>query len=238
MRNKVTDLQTIINGNIDIVSVMETKLDASFPSAQFTLEGYHTPCRLDKNNKTGGILVYVKSSIPLSCLSFEELCISIQAIPFEINLRKEKWLVISIYRPPSQNSEYFLKSLTKIIDYFANTDDNHLILCDFNLEPTYSALMGFLDSNSVTNLILTNRKFTSTYEMGISGHHYMRYIHIQSSFQNTEPKLFSYRYFKSFSPQAFEEDLSEALSDCADSYDQFENIFTSKLNKHAPKNRK
>ena len=248
MRNKVTDLQTIINGNVDIVSVMETKLDASFSSVQFTLEGYHTPCRLDINN-SGGILVYVKSSVPLSCLSFEELCISIQAIPFDINLRKGKWLVISIYRPPSQNSEYFLKSLTKIIDYFANTDDNHLILCDFNLEPTDSALMGFLDSNSVTNLIktntcfkgkgycidlvLTNRTFTSTYEMGINGHHHM--IYIQSSFQNTKPKLLSYRYFKSFSPQAFEEDLSEALSDCGDSYDQFENIFTSKLNKHAPK---
>ena len=27
-RNKVTDLQTIINGNVDIVSIAETKLDA------------------------------------------------------------------------------------------------------------------------------------------------------------------------------------------------------------------
>ena len=254
MRNKFTDLQTIINGNVDIVSIAETKLDASFPSAQFTLEGYHTPYRLDINNKSGGILVYVKSSIPSRRLSFEELCISIQAIPFEINLRKEKWLVISIYRPPLQNSEYFLNSLTKIIDYFANSYDNHLILGDFNLEPTDSALMGFLDSNSLTNLIktntcfkgkgscidliLTNRKFsfkfTSTYETGISDHHHMIYTMLKSCFQNTEPKLLNYRDFKSFSPQAFEEDLSEALIDCDDSYDKFENIFTSKLNKHAP----
>ena len=121
MRNKFTDLQTIINGNVDIVSIAETKLDASFPSAQFTLEGYHTPYRLDINDKSGGIPVYVEFSI-LSCsLSFEELGISIQAIPVEINLRKEKRLVISIYRPLSQNSEYFLNSLTKIIDDFAIT---------------------------------------------------------------------------------------------------------------------
>ena len=159
MRNKFTDLQTIINKNADLVSIAETKLDASFPSAQFTLEGYHTPYRLDINNKSGGILVYVKSSIPSRCLCYEELRISIQAIPFEINLRKEKCLVISIYRPPSQNSEYFLNSLTKIIDYFANTYDNHLILGDFNLEPTDSALMGFLDSNNLTNLIKTNTCF-------------------------------------------------------------------------------
>ena len=64
MRNKFTDLQTIINGNVDIVSVAETKLDASFPSAWFTLEGYHIPNCRDINNKSGGILVYAKSSIP------------------------------------------------------------------------------------------------------------------------------------------------------------------------------
>ena len=67
--------------------------------------------------------------------------------------------MISIYHPPSQNSEYFLNSLTKIIDYFANTCDNHLILGDFNLEPTDFTLMGFLDSNSLTNLIKTSTCF-------------------------------------------------------------------------------
>ena len=102
--------------------------------------------------------------------------------------------MISLYRPPSQNSEYFLNSLTKI-----------------NLEPTDSALMGFLDSNSLSNLIktntcfkakgsgidliLTNRKFsfkfTSTYETGISDHHHMIYTMLKSCFQNIEPKLLS-----------------------------------------------
>ena len=163
-----------------------------------------------------------------------------------------------IYRPPSQNSEYFQNSLTKIIDYFANTYDNHLILGDFNLEPTDSALMEFLDSNSLTNLIktntcfkgkdscidliLTNRKssfkFTSTYETGISDHNDMIYTMLKSCFQNNEPKLLIYRDFKSLSSQAFEEDLREALIDCGDSYDKFEYIFTLKLNKHVRKKRK
>ena len=57
-------------------------------------------------------------------------------------------------------------------------------------------------------------------------------------FSKSEPKLLNYRHFKSCSPQAFEEDLSEALIDCGDSYDKFENSFTSKMNKHAPKKRK
>ena len=155
MRNKFADLTTIINGNVDIVPIAETKIDASFPSIQFTLEGY-TPYTLNINNKSGGILVYVKFSIPSRWLCYEELLISIQAISFGINLRKEKWLVISIYRPPSQNSEYFLNFHARMIGYFANICDNHLMLGDFNLQPTDSALMRFLDSNSLTNLIKTN----------------------------------------------------------------------------------
>ena len=46
-----------------------------------------------------------------------------------------------------------------MIVYFANICDNHLMLGDFNLEPTDSAIMRFLDSNSFTNLIKTNTCF-------------------------------------------------------------------------------
>ena len=165
--------------------------------------------------------------------------------------------MISIYRPPSQNGEYFLNSLTKIIDYFANTYDNYLIMSDFNLEPSDSALMGFLNSNNLTNLIktntcfkgksscidliLTNRKlsfkFTSIYETGISDHHHMIYTMLKSCFQNTEPKLLNYRDYRNFSHEAFKEDPSEAYCN-TDSFDEFNNIFCSKLNEHAPKKRK
>ena len=116
VRNKFTDFQEI-NGKVDVISIAETKIDASFPSAQFVVEGYHSPYRLDASNRSGGILVYVKSSIPSLCLSCENLCDSIQPVPFEINLRKEKWLMISIYHPPSHNSEYFLNNLTKILTF-------------------------------------------------------------------------------------------------------------------------
>ena len=121
----------------------ETKIDASFPSAQFVVEGYHSPYRLDASNRSGGILVYVKSSIPSLCLSCENLCDSIQPVPFEINLRKEKWLMISIYHPPSHNSEYFLNNLTKMIDLYANTYDNYLIMGGFNMEPSDPSLKAF-----------------------------------------------------------------------------------------------
>ena len=82
--------EPIINGNNDIVSLAETKLSASLPFAQFTLEGYHSPYRLGVNNKSGGILAYVKSSIPARCFFYEKLRISISTIPFKANLGKKK----------------------------------------------------------------------------------------------------------------------------------------------------
>ena len=70
VRKKFTDFQEIINGKVDVVSIVETKIDASFPSSQFAFEGY----RLDISRKRGSILVYVKSSIPSCHLSCEKLC--------------------------------------------------------------------------------------------------------------------------------------------------------------------
>ena len=49
--------------NIDILSIAETKLDSSFPSAQFLVHGYKTPYRKDGNKHGGGLLVYVKEDI-------------------------------------------------------------------------------------------------------------------------------------------------------------------------------
>ena len=88
VRNKFTYFQEITNGNIDVISIAETKIDASFPSAQFVLEGYHSPYRLDISSRSEVILIYVKSSILSRRLSCENFCDSIQAVPFEINLRK------------------------------------------------------------------------------------------------------------------------------------------------------
>ena len=67
--------------------------------------------------------------------------------------------MISIYRPPSQDSLFFLNSLTNIIAVFANKYDNYLIMGDFNLELGNTILIKCLDSNNLTNLIKTNTCF-------------------------------------------------------------------------------
>ena len=48
IRNKFDQLKTIIKDNVDILILTETKIDASFPEAQFNIDGYCKPFRLDK----------------------------------------------------------------------------------------------------------------------------------------------------------------------------------------------
>ena len=43
LRNKPEFLKEQIQDNIDILTISETKIDASFPIGQFLLNGYSTP---------------------------------------------------------------------------------------------------------------------------------------------------------------------------------------------------
>ena len=76
-------------GKVDILIVAETKIDASSLTVTFSAEGYHKQYRFNLSQKIGCILVYINSSIPSRQLHSR-------------NLKKDKWLVISVYRPPSQ----------------------------------------------------------------------------------------------------------------------------------------
>ena len=77
-----------------------------------------SPYRLDIADKKGGLMVFVKSHI-LSRLNDFKIPSNIQIIPFEINLRKKKCLVASIYNTPSQKKIYFLWYLTNLLKSYS-----------------------------------------------------------------------------------------------------------------------
>ena len=54
IRNKLDQLKSMISGTVDILIIMETKLNDSFPEAQFFLKGYSQPYRLDLSKHVGG----------------------------------------------------------------------------------------------------------------------------------------------------------------------------------------
>ena len=104
IRNKFENLCSLLANKVDIFTIAETKLDESLPINQFLIKGFQQPLRLDINRYSGGLLIYIKSSLTVKILSYYILPSDIQAIPFELNLKKRKWLFVSIYKLPSQNS--------------------------------------------------------------------------------------------------------------------------------------
>ena len=66
--NKTEALKSVINGNIDILVITETKIDQSFPIGQFFIEGYSPPFRLDRDVNGGGVIIYVEEDIPVKLL--------------------------------------------------------------------------------------------------------------------------------------------------------------------------
>ena len=53
-------LSNSIKGNLDILMISETKLDSTFRSNQFTIEGYEAPIRCDRNDRGRGIILYIR----------------------------------------------------------------------------------------------------------------------------------------------------------------------------------
>ena len=64
IENKIDSLKLLAHGNIDVLVICETKLDDSYPTSQFCIDGYRKPFRLDRNTFGGGILIYVREDIP------------------------------------------------------------------------------------------------------------------------------------------------------------------------------
>lgn len=61
IRNKFSDLRSLIGNTFDIITIAESKLDDSFPSSQFYLPGFQfPPFRLDCTAHSGGLLTYIK----------------------------------------------------------------------------------------------------------------------------------------------------------------------------------
>ena len=86
----------MLHNNLDILLISETKIDSSFPTAQFQIEGY-TTYRLDRNTNGGGILLYIREDIPSTLLNSD---MSIESFSIEINIGKKKWLVQSACTVP------------------------------------------------------------------------------------------------------------------------------------------
>ena len=259
IRYKFDQLKVIIQDNIDILIVQETKLDSSFPDGQFCIEGYSPPFRKDRNAYGGGLLVYIKEHIPAKILTNHDLEINIEGMYIELNFNNDKWLLFGTYHPPSQCPRHYFMEVGRVLDSYLTSYDKYILVGDFNREPSDSHMHDFMVNYGLKNIVkdktcfknpnnpscidlfLTNKprsfQHTTTFDTGISDFHKMVITSFKCTFEKRGPKEVIYRDYKNCNNEVFRNELSEAIHSSEDWAD-YELKILDTLNKHAPLKKK
>ena len=238
LRNKIIDVREVIGKlSLDYFVISETKLDESFPSAQFNINNYGIRNRRDRDKNGGGLIEFVrKGFITKRLIDYEiQIC---ETICSDFTISKKKWICFSVYRPPSYNNLIiFFEELTKSVCKAVNTYDNIIVMDDFNIDINKDNAIGhdklhvFCDTLKLTNLVksetcytnnhkstidlfLTNKpcssQFTSVTEAGLSDYHRLITTFMKSYFSRLKSKIIHHRNFKRLDEQKFIADVKNA----------------------------
>ena len=151
MRNKFEFLAKDLASNVDLLMILEAKIDNSFPKGQFLIKHFCEPFRIDRNIHGRGILFHVRKDIPVKLLSVEPL--PAECLFVEINLRKRKWLVCCSYNPGKNTISNHLQLIRKKLDLYSSNYESIILVGDFNSEINDKCMNDFCESYNLSSLI-------------------------------------------------------------------------------------
>ena len=109
---------TEIIKDFDIVLISASKLDSTFPNAQFKITGFKI-FRYDRNRFGEGLLLYVNDKIPSKFLDKYPISTNIELIAVEFHQNKRKWLSLCVYKPLNQNDSVFVEAISAITNEYS-----------------------------------------------------------------------------------------------------------------------
>ena len=129
VRHKFNEMRLILdNGLCDILGISETKIDDSFPLSQFSVPNYRV-YRQDRDNKGGGVMLYIKENIPHRILKDFTGCQErIDYITLEISTKRGKWALVYMYKPPSVSDTTLSSHMCGLFDQLISS---HILLLFF-----------------------------------------------------------------------------------------------------------
>ena len=252
IRNKFDQLKDTVLKYIDILILTETKLDETFLISQFLMDVFSKPYRFDRNKQRGGVMVYIRETIPSKILEKHSCPNNTECLFIELNFRKCKWLLCGTYHLPSQNDEYYCNYLDKALDTYSNYE-KVLLIGDFTTERTEHYIESFLYEHEFSNLVkektcfknmqnptctdllLTNNSYavqqTTTVCSGLSDCHKL--------VSSVLKRQITYRDYERFDSLKFNNELKNVLTiENIDNCIKFDGKFLEVLDKHAPFKRK
>ena len=263
IKNTFEELISQVKGTVDVLIFSETKIDDCFPIANFLIDGFSQPYRIDQDSSGGGIMLYVREDIPSNLLKVESL--PIEGFYVELKLRSKNWLINCSNNPNRNAISNHIGALSDFLDFHSSTYNNIIVLSDFNVGIEEPHMKTFCENYNLQNLIeqptcyknlsrptsmdliLTNvpRSFQSTcvIETGLSDFHLMTLTVMKKSFKKFQPRIINYRSYKHFSNNTFRKDLIDKLSNEElvindDGLKRFCELSINILNKHAPRKKK
>ena len=217
----------------DILAINESKIDGTISDNEIHVMGYDI-IRNDRNRFGGGVVLYVRDSIPFSVRkdltpeSLEMICIEVRR-PYN-----KSFLISTWYRPPKSNLD--LLNEWALFLCKCDSENNELIIvgdlnCDVNKSPPDNQtrklqfLCGLYQidqlineptrvtplSSSLIDLVLTNRpeniSKSGVIHLGISDHSLV-YLVRKFSLPKTRQTAREIRNFKNFDESGFIQEIS------------------------------
>ena len=148
----------LIEKYIDVFALTETKIDSSFPNAQFSVENF-TIHRNDRNSHGGGIICYVRSDIPHRRRHDIESKVVLnqgtEMLVIEMQIyRQEKWFLNVLYKPPKVKDGPFKRCFTDLCNALIKESPHWLFIGDTNFNMlTKNILSELCDIYSLRNVI-------------------------------------------------------------------------------------
>ena len=221
IRNKFSSLANMIENNIDIFLISETKTESSYPTAQFHINGF-TTYRRDRNENGGGLLLYVREDIPSNLLRIDS---EIEAFYIELNIRIKRFLLCCSYNPNKNQITKHLAVISKNLDTFSSKYDSFILIGDLNSEPCEQPLKDLCHvyncqniikdktcfknphNPSCIDLIITNRQKSfqnsMVIETGLSDFHKMSLTVMKVFYKKQSPNIIRYRSYRNFNNEIF-----------------------------------
>ena len=227
--------------------------------ANFTIEGFTNPFRLDRDKFGGGVMIFVNSHLPVREIPFETKPNDVEVIFLELTLRSKRWLMAGGYCPTKESAPYFFDHVSRQLDSIMASYEHILILGDFNMTMNEEAMTDFCELYDFENLlheptcyknaknpssidvILTNSKNcfqnSSALETGLSDCHKLVVTVLKTYIKKKDPARISHRSYKNFNLSIFRTELKQNLEQFNKeimTYDDFKYIFMKILGLHGP----
>ena len=130
LQNKFDEVRLWLATNtFDILTIQETKIDSTFPSSQFHVEGFNF-YRRDRVKGGGGIVVYIRDNIAASRKKLRGKCV--ESMLFDMKIGQRQFAYITAYKPPSVDNNTFKRELCDLLEEANRLSDNVIFTGDLN----------------------------------------------------------------------------------------------------------